>query len=336
MAPPVAVVIPSWNSARLLGPCLDSLAGQEGVAEVLVIDNGSTDGTAELLRERRVETVALARNVGFAAAVNLGAARTKAPAILSLNADTVLEPGAVAALAAALDSDPGLAGVQPRILQLKDGGDAPGAARLNSAATALPEEGAGRDPERARLYSAGMALLADGRAVETGAGEEQSPRLRERREIFGVCGAACLLRRDLFTDLGGYDESFFAFYEDVDLNVRARIAGLRFEYEPAAVVWHLGNASWQAEAPRPSAWNARLVARNRLVTQAKFMPASALPRIAVVEAGSLARAARERRFGATLRGKLEGLARVPRALRERRRLAASGGLAAARAWLGRD
>jgi GT2 family glycosyltransferase len=315
MAPPVAVVIPSWNSARLLGPCLDSLAGQEGVAEVLVVDNGSTDGSAELLRERGVEVVALRQNIGFAAAVNLGAARTTAPAILSLNADTVLEPGAVVALATALETDQGLGGLQPRILQL--------------------EEGAGRDPETARLYSAGMALLADGRAIETGAGEAQSPAYRERREIFGVCGAACLLRRELFADLGGYDESYFAFYEDVDLNVRARIAGWRFEYEPAAVVWHLGNASWQAEAPKPSAWNARLVARNRIVTQAKFIPAGALPRIAVVELGSLVRAAQKRRLLATLHGKLEGLQRLPAALRERKRPASRGDLVAARAWLGR-
>lgn len=315
MASPVAVVIPSWNSVRLLGPCLDSLAGQDGVAEVFVVDNGSGDGTRDLLRERGVEFVGLERNVGFAAAVNLGAARTTAPTVLSLNADTTLERGAVAALAGALEADPGLGGVQPRILQTEEGGE---------------------DPERARLYSAGMALLVDGRAFETGAGEEQSPRFRERREIFGVCGAASLLRRELFAPpLGGYDESFFAFYEDVDLNVRARIAGWRFGYVPEAVVWHLGNASWQAEAPRPSAWNARLVARNRIVTQAKFMPAAALPRIAAVECGALARAARERRFLATMRGKLEGLRRLPAALGERRRLAATGDLAAARAWLGR-
>jgi GT2 family glycosyltransferase len=315
MASSVAVVIPAWNSAGLLGPCLDSLAGQEGVGEVLVVDNGSGDGTPELLLERGVEFVSLRRNVGFAAAVNLGAARTTAPAILTLNADTTLDPGAVAALESVLAADPGLGGVQPRILQT---------------------EAEGKDVERARLYSAGMALLADGRAVETGAGEEQSPRLRERREIFGVCGAACLLRRELFEPpLDGYDESFFAFYEDVDLSMRARIAGWRFEYVPEAVVWHLGNATWLAEAPRPNAWNARLVARNRLITQARFVPASALPRIAAVEAGSLARAARERRFAATLRGKLEGLGRLPAALRDRRRLDASGNLGAARAWLGR-
>ncbi len=116
--------------------------------------------------------------------------------------------------------------------------------------------------------------------------------------------------------------------------MRAQVAGWRFAYEPAAVAWHLGNASWLASAARPTAWNARLVARNRLVTQAKFVPASALPRIAAVEAGSLVRAAGQRRLGATLRGKLEGLGRLPYASRERRRLRREGDLARARRWLG--
>jgi len=312
--PQVAVVVPSWNSAGLLPRLLDSLAEQGGERELLVVDNGSRDGTLELLRERGIPHLSLSRNTGFAAAVNLGAARTAAPLVLALNADTVLEPGAVSALVAALAADPGLGGVQPRILQLE--GEAAG------------------DPETARLYSAGMALSADGRAFETGAGQPQADIYRRPREVFGVCGAACLLRRELFADLGGYDESYFSFYEDVDLNLRARIAGWRFGYEPAAVVWHLGNASWLAGAERPSAWNARLVARNRLVTQAKFVPARALPRIAAVEAGALARAARQRRFGATLRGKLEGLARLPGALGERHRLRRSGDPATARRWLG--
>jgi GT2 family glycosyltransferase len=311
-APRVAVVIPSWNSVELLPRCLDSLVGQEEV-ELMVVDNGSVDGTVELLRERGVPHLALGSNRGFAVAVNRGAAATRAPFVLPLNADTELVPGCVAALAAALEADAGLGGVQPRILQL---------------------EGTECDVDDARLYSAGMALTADGRAVETGAGEPQSPRWLNPREIFGVCGAACLLRRDLFDDLGGYDESFFSFYEDVDLNVRARIAGRRFGYVPEAIVWHAGNASWQAGFRQPGAENARLVARNRISTQAKFVPAAALPRIATVEVGALARAARQGRFLATLRGKLEGLARLRRSLRERRRLAAAGDLSRPRAWLG--
>ena len=318
MTPPagVAVVIPSWNSIDLLPRCLGSLSGQGVELELMVVDNGSADGSVAYLEREGVAHVSLPRNVGFAAAVNLGVARTAAPAILALNADTVLEPGAIAALLAALEAEADLAGVQPRILQL--------------------EQGNPTEVESARLYSAGQALTSDGRALETAAGEPQRPELLRRREVFGVCGAACLLRRELFTELGGYDESYFAFYEDVDLNVRARIAGRRFAYVPEAVVWHLGNASWEAGFARPSAANARLVARNRLATQVKFMPASAMPRIAAVECGALARAAAQRRFRATFRGKLEVLPWLPRLLRERRRLRREGDPQRARRWLGAD
>lgn len=310
----VAVVIPSWNSLEQLPRCLESVRKQGAEVETFVVDNGSSDGTVAYLEREGVPHLTLPENIGFAAAVNLGARRVAAPFVLVLNADTVLEPGTLGALAAALAAEDSLGGVQPRILQL--------------------EEGAGMDAASARIYSAGQALTADGRALELGAGEPQVPGTLRGGEVFGVCGAACLLRRELFEQLGGYDERYFAFYEDVDLNVRARIAGWRFAYVPEAVVWHVGNASWMAEAPRPGAWNARLVARNRIATQAKFMPLRALPRILAVELGSLLRAARQRRFGATLRGKLEGLRWMPAMLGERRRLREEGDLDRARKWLG--
>lgn len=309
---PVAVVVPSWNSARLLPDCLGSLREQGMPLELMVVDNGSSDGSVAYLEREGVPHLALPENFGFARAMNLGVARTRATAVLALNADTVIEPGAVQTLLDALQADPSLGGVQPRILQAEEGADL----------------------ESARLYSAGQALTRDGRAFELGAGEEQSRQYLAGREVFGVCGAACLLRRELFEQLGGYDERYFSFYEDVDLNVRARIAGRRFAYVPEAIVWHLGNASWMAEAPRPTAWNARLVARNRLATQAKFMPLRSLPRILVVEAGALARAARQGRFRATLRGKLEGLRLLPKMLRERKRLAREGEIGRVREWLG--
>jgi GT2 family glycosyltransferase len=321
----VAVIIPSWNSATLLPRCLASLRNQEMGLETLVVDNGSGDGTIAYLEQEKVPHLALPRNEGFARAMNLGAERASAPAILALNADTVLEPGAVRGLLDALESDQSLGGAQPRILQLED--------RFHPSPRQSEDKG-GNDVAGARLYSVGQSLSRDGRALEEGAGEAQSPGYLQAREVFGVCGAACLLRRELFDELGGYDERYFAFYEDVDLNVRARIAGWRFGYVPEAVVWHLGNASWMAEAPQPSAWNARLVARNRISTQAKFMPAAALPRILAVEFGALLRAARQRRIRATLRGKLEGLRRLPTMLRERSRLRREGDLARARSWLG--
>jgi GT2 family glycosyltransferase len=310
----VAVVVPSWNSLELLPRCLGSLREQGVALETLVVDNGSADGTVAYLEREGVRHLALPENLGFARAVNLGVAETSAEAVLVLNADTELEPGAVGALLDALEADEALGGVQPRILQL--------------------EEGVERDVASARLYSAGQRLSRDGRAFEIGAGERQDEASARPREVFGVCGAACLLRRELLERLGGYDERYFAFYEDVDLNVRGRIAGWRFAYVPEAVVWHLGNASWMAQAPRPGAWNARLVARNRIATQARFMPLRTLPRILAVELGALARAARERRFRPTLRGKLEGLRRLPAMLHDRRRLSREGDLDSARRWLG--
>jgi len=306
-----AVVIPSWNSRDLLPRCLGSLRDQGAEIELVVVDNGSRDGSVDYLDSEGVPHVSLPRNTGFAAAVNLGAARTEADAVLVLNADTALEPGCVGRLLDTLHGDGSLGGAQPRILQ--DGPDA--------------EVGS------ARLYSAGQALTADGRAVERGAGEPQRSEWLAPREVFGVCGAACLLRRELFAELGGYDERYFAFYEDVDLNVRARIAGWRFGYVPDAVVWHVGNASWSEGFARPAAENARLVARNRLATQLKFMPVGAIPRIAAVEAGSLLRAVRERRFAATLSGKLGALRWLPRLVAERRRLRRGGDLSEARRWL---
>jgi GT2 family glycosyltransferase len=312
----VAVVIPSWNSASLLPRCLGSLENQGVEIELLVVDNGSADGSVAYLQREGVPYLSLPENIGFAAAMNLGAGRVSADTILALNADTVLEPGCIGLLLDALEADRALGGVQPRILQLEGGEGAPG------------------DPTAARLYSAGQALTADGRAIELGAGEAQPARLPGVHEIFGVCGAACLLRRELFAELGGYDESYFAFYEDVDLNVRAQIAGWRFVYVPEAVVWHVGNASWEAGFARPSAENARLVARNRLATQVKFMPLAATPRIAAVEVGALTRATAQRRLRATLAGKLAALRWLPRLLRVRHRLRREGDPARARRWLG--
>jgi GT2 family glycosyltransferase len=318
-------VIPNWNSLQHLRRCLGSLAGDGSVPEVelLVVDNGSADGSVSYLEAEGIPHLALPENTGFAAAVNLGAARTEAGAVLVLNADTVLEPGCLGALVAALDADPGLGGVQPLILQLEEG-----------------------DPDPPRIYSAGQSLTRDGRGFEDSAGallgsnpllpahSAGESRLGREVGVFGVCGAACLLRRELFDEVGGYDESYFSFCEDVDLNVRARIAGWSFATVPEAVVWHVGNATWQAGFANPGAENSRLVARNRFATQLKFMPASSIPRIAAVEAGALARAAAQRRLAATAAGKLEALRWLPRLRAERRRLAAGGDLSQARAWLG--
>lgn len=315
--PRVAVVIPNWNSLDDLKECLASLRAQAGVEiELMVVDNGSADGSVEYLRDEGIPHEPLPENLGFAVAVNRGFGLTGSEFVMTMNADTIAEPDSIRELVEVLRADELAGGVQPRILSLVRG------ARRDPGDPATP------------VYSLGQSLTADGRAFESGLGRPQGTTAGESREIFGVCGAACLFRRRMLDELGGYDESYFAFYEDVDLNVRARIAGWRFRLAPASVIWHVGNAAWLAGFERPGAENARLVARNRLSTQIKFMPARAIPRIGLVEAGSIVRAIGHRRFGATVGGKLTALRRLPELLRKRRGLNASGDPRRARAWLG--
>jgi GT2 family glycosyltransferase len=315
--PRIAVAIPSWNGLEDLRHCLDSLAAQRGVElELFVVNNGSEDGTGQFLEQAGIPHLSLPRNLGFSAAVNLGVSHTGSGSVMVLNEDAELEPDCLERLHAALHADPTLGGVQPLMLQLQRG---------------YPLDP--NDPQ-AVVYSHGQSLTRDGRAREDGAGLPRGESPIRRREIFGVCGAACLLRREMLNGLGGYDERYFAFYEDVDLNVRARIAGWRFQLEPDAVAWHVGQAAWRAGFRRPGADNARLVARNRIATQVKFMSPRSIPRIALVEAGSIGRSVTAGRLLSTLAGKLEALRRIPELLRTRRELRRSGRPERAREWLG--
>lgn len=315
----VAIVIPNWNSLHFLRACLSSVAAQEAETEVIVVDNGSTDGSQEWLSENGVPHISLPENIGFASAVNLGIVHTSSDNVVILNADALLMANCIPKLAETLDRKPHVGGVQPCILQCQDSDI--------SAGPILPDG-------EAVVYSLGQALTHDGRAYERGQGTVLASHSVRSGEIFGVCGAACMIRRDLLVETGGYEETFFAFYEDVELNVKAQAAGWSFELVSDALAWHVGNAVWKRGFTKPNAENARLVARNRLATQIEFMPFRAIPRIIVVEVGSLYRAFKERRLRATLKGKMQGLAKLPWALSRRRSLRINGDPRRPRHWLG--
>jgi len=299
--PRAAVVIPSWNTVEHIDSCIASVRSEADVSvELLVIDNGSMDGSIEFLREAGIAHIGLPENVGFARAVNRAAHQTRAPLLLVLNADVVLEPGCLRTLIAAIARDSTIAGVQPKII-------APAA-----------------DGTAAEIYSAGQALTVAATGYEVGAGEPDGPAYSHSREIFGVCGAVCLLRRELFTELGGYDERYFAFYEDVDLNARARLAGWRFTYVPDALASHVGHAAWgKQETAR--AFNVRLTMRNRAATAIKVLPARCLPWVLLAMLRSLIASPFKGVGRAATGGTLSFLAWLPDLLRERRRLRASGG-----------
>lgn len=220
----LAVVIVTYNSAPVIGALLDSLPAALGglPAEVVVVDNGSADGTADLVAARGDCRVIRSANVGYAAGINRGVREaSRADAILVLNPDVRLSPGSVLPLSGALE--------QPRT-----GIVVP---QLRSADGTL-EPSLRRDPTLLRalgLEKTGVATLSERIGNAT---EYDYPHLVDWAQ-----GAVVLMSRECFDALGGWDESFFLYSEETDLSLRARDLGLLTRYEPRSVAVHIGGAS---------------------------------------------------------------------------------------------
>ena len=229
--PDVDVGVVTWNTAELTVPALRTLLdSQPGVRRLLVRDNGSTDGTAAAIAAAipEAELDAGADNLGFAAGMNRLIQRSDAPWFLALNPDAWPEPGAVAALVAAGDSDPRVGAVAPR-LERPDG-------TVEHSTHPFPSLPV------AAVTGLGIAgLLGRGRAHRLllhGAWDHATP-----RPVDWAVGAALLMRRAALDDVGGFDERFFMYVEDLDWCWRARQRGWQIRFEPAARVRHVGNVS---------------------------------------------------------------------------------------------
>jgi GT2 family glycosyltransferase len=298
------VVIPTWNGARFLDPCLTALDAQSlgglasGTFETLVVDNGSTDDTAAILtRWPDVWVLRFPTNRGFAAAVNAGIRAARTDLVVLLNNDTEVEPGWLAALLGALRDHPE-AGMATSKVRLFD--------------------------RREILHTTGDCVDLAGRPSNRGVWEQDTGQWDAARDVFGANAAAAAYRRALFDDVGLFEEAFGSYMEDVDLAWRARLAGWTCVYVPEAVVYH------HLSATGGGALASYLVARNRIWLIARNYPARLLlrnlGRVAAAQAG-IARAAlgawRGEAARATLRGQLVGLVTWPRMLGARRRIQAS-------------
>ena len=288
----VSVVILTWNGRRYLEACLDAVARQQGVAhETVLVDNASTDGTVDFVRRRfpAVTVVALDENLGFAGGNNAGAARATGRDVVFLNNDTVVEPGWLAALCAGADEEAGFALATSRVVYMHDPGI---------------------------LDSAGDGLFRSGGAFKRLHGQPVSAAPLDR-EVFGVCGAACLVRRTVFEELGGFDEDFFASHEDVDLSYRARLLGYRCRYVAGAVVRHHGSATLGRMSPA-AVFHGQ---RNLEWLYVKNTPASlllrTLPGHMLYDLAAGAHFARAGRFGTFLRAKAAAAVGLPRMIRKR-------------------
>ncbi len=259
----VSAVVVNLDGGDLLFEALGAL-GREGAEEIIVVDNGSS--SAELSRLAAMSglsLVRLAENRGFAAPANLGARAARAPFLALVNNDCVLEEGYLRACLSALSADPALAAVQGAVL----------------AADGLSVDGWG------------VGWNARAEAVQLGRGEAPPSDPGALLPVPGVSATAAVFRRDVFLAAGGFAESFFAWYEDVDLSLRLRRAGARFACVAAARARHAGSATGRR---RPVERWRRLFANRLRTLRRNFEPAALPARLLVPAAGaSLGPAAEE-------------------------------------------
>jgi N-acetylglucosaminyl-diphospho-decaprenol L-rhamnosyltransferase len=235
-AAPVAVVVVNYESGPALTRCVEALS-RERPAELVVVDNGSRDGSVDELR-RRVPDVAVVdpgANLGYGAAANRGAAATISPTLLVCNSDLEAGPGSIAALSEVLGSRTRCAAVGPLI---RDAGGAryPSARRFPSLTDAAGH--------------ALLGLFAPGNRFTRSYHQADRADDPVARDVDWLSGACLMLRRSAFDEVGGFDESYFMYAEDVDLCWRLGRAGWTAVYVPTAEVTHLQGVSTDAHPYR--------------------------------------------------------------------------------------
>jgi len=213
MTPLVSVVIVNFNGKKFLDDCLSSLSRQTyRDFEVILVDNGSSDGSAGYVRERypSVILVGTGKNLGFAGGTNAGICAAQGAFIFTLNNDTITDPHLLEEIIKPMQGDlcVGMCGAK---MLLPDG----------------------------RIDSTAICLSRSGSAWDRGKGEPDRGQYDTAEEIFGPCAGAALYRRSMLDEIGLFDEDFFLYFEDVDLAFRGRLAGWKCWYVPSARVVHI-------------------------------------------------------------------------------------------------
>jgi len=313
----VSVVVVNWNRSVLLRSCLQSLFAQQvdRDVEIVVVDNGSVDGSAEMVEAQfrdvgrfRLRLIRNTENRGFCAANNQAFALSRSEFVALLNNDAEAEPGWLAGLLEAFEGSPQVGMAASRILVYEDPG---------------------------RIDKVGHLIYLDGQNRGRGSGALDNGQYDRVEEVLWPDGCAAMYRRSMLDQIGGFDEDFFAYADDAELGLRARIAGWKCLYMPAAVVRHRRGETLGLRSLRRVA----LIERNRVLLAAKLFPWSLLCLNVVFymarltaglmaalrgrgEMGRFPRTERWRVPVALLKGDLEAMRMLPAMLRKRRKLRA--------------
>lgn len=242
MSVTTTVIIPNFNGLKFLKPCMEALKAQTYQNfKILVVDNGSEDGSVEWLKEHQINSIFLEHNTGFSGAVNVGIKSAETPYVILLNNDTKADEYYIAEMVRAMEQSPKIFSVSSKMIQMyhpdlmDDAGD---------------------------MYS----LL--GWAYQRGIGQDIK-RYNKSCRIFSACAGAAIYRREVFDRIGYFDEMHFAYLEDIDIGYRAKIEGYDNIYCPAAIVYHVGSGT---SGSKYNSFKVKLAARNNVYLNYKNMP----------------------------------------------------------------
>jgi GT2 family glycosyltransferase len=255
----VAIIILNWNGKQLMETFLPSVIehSPEALADILVADNGSTDGSAGMLRERfpSVGIISLDKNYGFAEGYNLALEQVETAYAVLLNSDVEVTAGWLDAPLSIMESDSSVAAVQPKIRSWRK----PSFFEYAGAAGGYIDR-YGYPFCRGRLLH----------VVEEDHGQYDT-----QADILWATGACLFVRTEVYRSVGGLDARFFAHQEEVDMCWRMCCRGHRLVYTPLSVVYHVGAATLTTENPRKTFLNFR----NSLLMLYKNLPEKDLPHV---------------------------------------------------------
>lgn len=239
----VTVVIPNHNGLRYLEDCLRSIYDGDLIPEVILVDNASTDGSVSWTAEHypQVRAVLFDHNTGFCKAVNAGISRSATEFVILLNNDTKPSPIFVSELLRTIKQDRRIFSVAAKMLSLSDPG---------------------------KIDDAGDYYCALGWAFARGKKRPSSLYTKETR-IFAACAGAAIYRKEILEELGCFDETYFAYLEDIDIGYRAQIAGYYNLFAPSATVLHVGSG---ASGSRYNRFKTDYTSRNSIYLIGKNMP----------------------------------------------------------------
>ncbi len=209
------VVIPNWNGIDSIAKCLDSLRAQKYSSNIIVVDNGSNDGSVALIKAKYPDVTLLeqTRNLGFAGGVNVGIKKALSDGVefvALLNNDATADPNWSDRLVSKLVNDPKAGIATSKII----------------------------DSNGKFLDTTGDFYTIWGLPYPRGRGEPANNKFDDNTDIFAASGGASLYRVEMLNQIGLFDEDFFAYYEDVDLSFRAQLAGWKVTYVPGAIAYH--------------------------------------------------------------------------------------------------